>query len=292
MRKASLRTGVLTAAIALTVAMVGRPAFAFEEVDIGVTAASNPSAKGYPPVSVGHLLGVGVTIVGDERVITNKDGRAQLLFLDHSALTIGPNSDLILDKFVYDPDAGVGELAFSAVKGVFRLVGGKISKKTPVTIKTPTATIGIRGGIAIVSIQEDGSADATFLFGEDMTVKADCEVVKATRPGSSVRVSSLTDPCDISDPVLLSAEQLGEFVQQLEPSPGQNGDSAVLVFRQEVKEAVLLALTDPGAGPPPPPPDPPLPPVFDPCGDCVSDSQEGAGLPDSPPPPVPLSGRV
>ncbi|MFQ5765252.1 MAG: FecR domain-containing protein [Rhodospirillales bacterium] len=280
MRKASLRTGVLTAAVALTVAMVAHPAFADKEVDIGVTAASNPSAKGYPPVSVGHLLGVGVKVVGDERVITNDDGRAQLLFLDHSALTIGPNSDIVLDKFIYDPDAGAGKLAFSAVKGVFRLVGGKISKNEPVTIKTPTATIGIRGGIAIVSIGENGSADATFLFGKDMTVKADCEVVKTTRPGSSVKVSSLTDPCGISDPVLLSAEQLSAIVQQLEQTPGQPGDPGV-------EAAALGALTGPAAGPPSPPPPPFIPPPINQISDSIV-RISGEGPPPPPPPPPPL----
>ncbi|MFP6699544.1 MAG: hypothetical protein VCF08_22050 [Alphaproteobacteria bacterium] len=37
---------------------------------------------------------------------------------------------------------------------MFRLVGGKISKKSPVVFKIPTAIIGIRGGIGIISIRE------------------------------------------------------------------------------------------------------------------------------------------
>ncbi len=82
MRKPSLWTGVLGAAIALT--MVARPAFAVQETKIGVTSASNRTATGFPPVSPEHLLEIGVEVVGDERVITTKDGRAQLLFLDHS----------------------------------------------------------------------------------------------------------------------------------------------------------------------------------------------------------------
>ena len=54
---------------------------------------------------------------------------------------------MVLDEFVYDPATGSGKLAMTATKGVFRLVGGKISKSEPVTLKTPTATIGIRGGM-------------------------------------------------------------------------------------------------------------------------------------------------
>ena len=245
MRKPSLWTGVLGAAIVLT--MVAGPAFAAQETKIGVTSASNLTTTGFPPVSPEHLLTLGVEVVGDERVITTKDGRAQLLFLDHSALTIGPNSNLVLDKFVYDPDAGVGELAFSATKGLFRLVGGRISKNTPVTIKTSAGTIGIRGGIAIVSIEEGQPVEATFLFGKEMTVESEGRVVTAIRPGSLVTFSA----GNILDPVILTAERLGRIIEQLEQPPGKPTDSAVLVFQQEVKDAVLGALAEPAAGPGP-----------------------------------------
>ena len=171
MRKAPLRTGVLTAAIALTVAMVARPAFAVKEVDIGVTAASIITAKGFPPASPEHLLDIGVRIVGDERVITNENGLAQLLFLDHSALTIGPNSDIVLDKFIYDPDAGVGDLAFSAVEGVFRLVAAVLVGDDPFVADDPDAgpkqvsdghrRISFRRGVA-----GGGDADIHLFEGE------------------------------------------------------------------------------------------------------------------------------
>ena len=209
MRKPSLWTGVLGAAIAWT--MVAGPAFAVQETKIGVTSASNLTTTGFPPVSPEHLLRIGVEVVGDERVITTKDGRAQLLFLDHSALTVGPNSNLVLDKFVYDPDAGVGELAFSATKGLFRLVGGRISKNTPVTITTSAGTIGIRGGVAIVSIEEGGPVEATFLFGKEMTVESEGRVVTATRPGSMVTFSA----GNILNPVILTAERLSRIIEQL-----------------------------------------------------------------------------
>ncbi len=289
MRKPSLWTGVLGAAIALT--MVARPAFAVQETKIGVTSASNFTTTGFPPVSPEHLLKIGVEVVGNERVITTKDGRAQLLFLDHSALTVGPNSNLVLDKFVYDPDAGIGELVFSATKGIFRLVGGRISKKTPVTIKTPSGTIGIRGGIAIVSIEEGGPVEAIFLFGKDMTVCSGgtaSACVTATRPGSAVTIDT---EGNVSAPVLLSSEQISGAVQQLEQTPGQTSDTAVLVFQQEVKDAVLGALAEPAAGPIGTTPPPFLPLTPEPCPDCKEDFSEELSAPA--PAPIPLfSGRV
>ena len=101
---------------------------------IGVTAALNPNATGTPPQSAPRVLEVGVNVFANERIATTAGGQAQMLFIDESAFTVGPNSDVVLDEFVFDPATGTGRLALTATKGVFRLVGGKISKKTPVTI--------------------------------------------------------------------------------------------------------------------------------------------------------------
>ncbi len=121
---------------------------------VGIAAAVNPATTGTPPGGKDRVVIVGSKMLQNERIETSEKGRTQLLFLDGSALTIGPNSDLVLDEFVYDPNKKAGKLAFSATKGLFRLVGGKISKKTAVIFKTPNAVIGIRGGIAIVTVEE------------------------------------------------------------------------------------------------------------------------------------------
>src|SRR5688572_32469401 len=51
-------------------------------------------------------------------------------------LQIGPDAQLVIDKFVYDPNTKTGDLAITATKGVFRLVGGKISKTNPIDRKS------------------------------------------------------------------------------------------------------------------------------------------------------------
>ena len=65
-----------------------------------------------------------------------------MLFLDQTSLTVSPNSEIVLDKYVYDPEAQTGEIGVSVARGVLRLIGGRITKKTDGVIKTPTATIG------------------------------------------------------------------------------------------------------------------------------------------------------
>ena len=95
---------------------------------VGVSGAVNPDATGTPPGATPRRLVIGQDVVFNERFTTGPLGQTQLLFLDESAMTIGPNSDLTIDQFVYDPKSGTGKLAMSATRGLMRYVGGKLSK--------------------------------------------------------------------------------------------------------------------------------------------------------------------
>ena len=146
-----------TTALALVaVPTSGRP--------IGVTSATDGDPLGKPPTENERVLRIGIDVQANEVVTTKTNDRAHLVFLDGTSITVGPNAQLSLDKFVYDPDTKKGELAINATKGVFRLVGGKISKTNAITVTTPSSTIGIRGGITMFSVS-DTQTVSTFVFG-------------------------------------------------------------------------------------------------------------------------------
>jgi len=218
-------TPILTALL-VTAALGFAPlaGLAQDRPEIGVTAALNPNATGTPPQSEPRILDVGVNVFADERIVTSDGGQAQMLFIDESAFTVGPNSEVVLDEFVFDPDTGTGRLALTATKGVFRFVGGKISKRTPVTLKTPTAVIGIRGGIALVNVQPSGATQATFLFGDQMTVAAAGVTQTARRPGFAISAESADAPP--SEPAPAPPAQLNAALNSLERSapPADDGD--------------------------------------------------------------------
>lgn len=134
--------------------------------EIGTAAAVQPRVTGEGE----RIIHVNAAVRVDERIATGAQGRAQLLFADGSALSIGPNSEVVLDSFVYDPDKNTGKIALSVTKGVFRFVGGKLSKEQPVTISSETATMGIRGGIAFLTVRPDQAISAAFLYGEELTL--------------------------------------------------------------------------------------------------------------------------
>lgn len=259
--------GVL-GAVALALAF-GLPAESVGAPRVGVAAAVNPDATGQPPSQPVYELVIGGKVVQNEIIRTQAKGRTQMIFLDGSSLTIGPNADMVIDKFVYDPDAKTGQMAISATKGVFRFVGGRISKKSTVQIKTPNAQIGIRGGVAIIEVGE--TTRSTFLFGKEMTVSAGGKTQRVTRSGFSVVAPAPGLPPLPPEPVTIGI--LAASLEPLEPAPEDGGGQLPLISDQDVQDSQLALLGsdsepelltqtisggDPGSTqtllPPPPPP--------------------------------------
>jgi hypothetical protein len=116
----------------------------------GRVGAVNPASTGTPPGSAQRTLVIGTNVVHKERVDTSASGSAQIIFPDQSTLNVGRNTSIVIDEYVYDPNAGVGTMAASLTRGVMRFVGGQISHTSGITVKTPTGTLGVRGGSVLV----------------------------------------------------------------------------------------------------------------------------------------------
>jgi hypothetical protein len=172
---------------ALLVGVAGLALFTTAQAQsrIGVTQATENKPIGKPPGGVDRVLRVGTDVQANEIISTAANDRAHLVFLDGTTLTIGPSSQLTVDKFVYDPTTQKGELAVNATKGVFRVIGGRISKTSAITVTTPSATMGIRGGIMVFGVQASATT-SIFVYGNSMTVTANGVTQTVTVPGLSV----------------------------------------------------------------------------------------------------------
>jgi hypothetical protein len=218
---------ILAAALVLT----GGAALAQDRV--GVTSAVNPNATGTPPGQPTRTLVLGTDVVFNERITTEAAGQTELLFLDRSSFSIGPNSEIVIDQFVYDPAAGTGKLAASAAKGVFRFVGGALSKNPDgVTIRTPTATIGLRGGICVLSVAANGATSATFVYGREMQVTAGGVTTRATRPNSVITVAGAGQTP--SPPSLAASGATGAALALLDGRPGASGGTSTPPTAQQL----------------------------------------------------------
>jgi hypothetical protein len=145
------------AAIAFVTIVAGASAAAQQVV--GKTSAVNPDAT-----ASGRTLAIGASVIHRERIRTDTRGSLQLLFIDRTTITIGPSSDLVIDEYVFDPNRNVGRMTVSLGRGVMRFVGGQVTHSGEATVKTPPATIGIRGGVAVVSVS-GRVVTATNVFG-------------------------------------------------------------------------------------------------------------------------------
>src|SRR5579862_7122977 len=174
--------GPLAASLLLTASPI-----ALAQEKIGAATAVNPDTTGTPPGAAVRQVVIGQDVVHNERITTGPTGQTQLLFLDQSSLTIGENADLTIDDFVYDPSTSTGKLAMSTTKGILRYVGGALSKNAnAVSLVTPSGTLGIRGGVFLLSLEPNGRLDVVFLYGDGLSVAPTCPGCPPqliTRPG-------------------------------------------------------------------------------------------------------------
>jgi hypothetical protein len=87
-------------------------------------------------------------LLGDE-INSKLDSSLQVLLKDQTVFTVGPDCELTIDKFVYDPTKSNNGMGATVAKGMFRFMSGNISKSgaDSVSIDTPVASMGIRGTI-------------------------------------------------------------------------------------------------------------------------------------------------
>jgi hypothetical protein len=104
--------------------------------------------------AIGAKLASGEKIFLGDRLTTSADSGLQVMLLDETVFTLGPNSSMVIDKFVYDPATGDGTLDTELVRGAFRFVSGRIAKRSPesMRVRLPAGTIGIRGTMVHTSV--------------------------------------------------------------------------------------------------------------------------------------------
>lgn len=94
-----------------------------------------------------------------DTVSTNSQGRFRITFNDSTTVNITENSRLLIDDFVYDGGgASKGKLGLRVALGTVRYTSGKIAHGNAkgVNIRTPTATIAVRGTDFVMSVDEAG----------------------------------------------------------------------------------------------------------------------------------------
>ncbi|HEY5204086.1 MAG TPA: FecR domain-containing protein [Roseiarcus sp.] len=218
---------------------------------VGTAGAVNTTSSGTTPGGATRVIEIGTQVVENEKIQTTATGSVQVLFIDKTTLNVGPNSTLVIDRFVYNPATTKGELALSLGKGVIRVVGGIATHSEGATIRTPVAAIGLRGGIAIISHNGASGTHAILGFGR-MSVTSLCSgancrptTVDVSRPGYGVSVAGLNIPP--SSPGRASSQELAQANGKLTSRGGQTGGASRQPTDNQARTNNVGTPTSPGA---------------------------------------------
>lgn len=191
----------------------------------GTGSASGPPAVGSANKIVAAVRGVLPTktrylvlqdkVFSNEKINTDANSAARLVFLDNSIISIGANSSVTLDKFVFDPSGRNSQVALSLSRGVMRFVSGDLSKDR-YSIRTPTATMGIRGTILEISVAANGTTTTAVVEGEATVSSAGKR--RTVRSGFST-VTSRGRPPTPPRPVIPKSPQVRALKTALGPDP-------------------------------------------------------------------------
>ena len=125
-----------------------------------------------------------------ELVKTGVRGSTELEFLDNTHLVVGPNGEVRLDEFVYDPSTTTGGGQLSLKVGAFRYQSGELKNKENVKLVTPTATMTIRGTHLVIFVAADGATEVNVIEGAVDVLACNTPSTVAVSAGQRINVTS------------------------------------------------------------------------------------------------------
>jgi hypothetical protein len=184
----------------------------------------------------------------NDTIVTAR-ARATLSFEDNTTVKITEQSKLVIDDFVYNPKKGTGKLAVKVALGTARYASGQIAKTNPqaVDVKTPTATVAVRGTDFSMTVDELGrslimllpSCDEKGCVTGAISVKNDVGEVFMDQPYQATVVASLSTPP--TAPVIVTVDQANINNMLIIAPPPQVRDEELT---QDKKDTALINFLD------------------------------------------------
>lgn len=235
----------------------------YKLVILAILLFSTPSLAAIDAGSVGSIKGSGVlergndVITGDTGVTVQMqdtavtaNGRMRIDFLDETRVDLTEHARLTIDEFVYDPANDIGSLSIKASLGGVRYASGQIAKRyrQNVKIKTPSATIGVRGTDFIMVVDEMGGSMITlvpscdtngYCYVGEIEVQTDAGFVVMNQAFQSTMTTTRMQPP--SPPLLIDAteDELNQLIIIRKRSPYEEAEEEVY---RHAKRADFLGL--------------------------------------------------
>jgi hypothetical protein len=147
-------------------------------------------------------LAIKDSVYSQEIIETDANAATRIVFLDGTELSMGPSSRMVLDRYVYDPSAGTGELAMRMVTGVFEFASGDIPS-SGYNLGTPFGNLAVRGTRCVLDIAAGSrlvlqcselGPEGVSIAGEAVSDNTECLLVPLPGTGNPVYLS--TDECE------------------------------------------------------------------------------------------------
>ena len=107
----------------------------------------------------------GSKIFFGDTIVSKQNANAQILFIDQTVLTLGEDTEMTIDEFIYDPNSKEGSFVSSVKSGTVKFITGQISKKNPenLEIKVPSGSLGARGTEFVVLTEKNNESTVVLL---------------------------------------------------------------------------------------------------------------------------------
>lgn len=163
-------------------------------------------------------------IYREDIIRTGKRGRLQIMFLDNTIVSLGSDSELKVAEYEWNEENKQGKMKTEVKEGVFRIMGGAITKTSPENFitETPAATIGIRGSMFSFKVEEE-SLTVLFEGGVGIDITNSQGTISITQPGFGTQVMSLVEAPKPA--VQFSEEEMTEIEKNLSGTPSDQGEN-------------------------------------------------------------------
>ncbi len=101
------------------------------------------------------LARAGLALLEGDTLRTGADGRLGVVLRDDTRVSLGPETEIRIDRFVFAPAQGQLALVLKMARGIAAYVSGKIAKLSPdaVRVETPVAIVGVRGSQFVAKVE-------------------------------------------------------------------------------------------------------------------------------------------
>lgn len=143
------RASRLLSAAAAAAMVVSPTAAMAQQAQVGISAAVHNYVQVRRGAAKPRAAVVRERMILNDEVRTGAASQLQILLLDRSTFTVGANARVAIDRFVYDPARNSRNVGVNVAQGAFRFMSGRSLRKAagPVAVRTPVASVGIRGTI-------------------------------------------------------------------------------------------------------------------------------------------------